>query len=161
MRAVCVELKIFPLNLISAKNPSSIPSIVQTNSFQPQMVALQPMSSPNMTGGVTMVTQQQTIASGKGQGKQPQLLHKPVQLATHSQQQQQQQQQLQQQQQQQTRLLAPTATVTCGSQVRAQRGQCVYVVLWSTGRCHECATPFRADGRFGRHKQNSYFNTTT
>ena len=74
------------------------------------------MSSPNMTGGVTMVTQQQTIVSGKGQGKQPQLLPKPVQLATHSQQQQQQQQQLQQQQQQQTRLLAPTATVTCGSQ---------------------------------------------
>jgi hypothetical protein len=74
-------------------------------------VALQPMTSPNVTGGVTMVTQQQQQqnVSGKGQGKQPQLLPKPAQLAAQVQQQQQQQQQ------QVTRLLAPT-TVTCGSQ---------------------------------------------
>jgi hypothetical protein len=69
------------------------------------------MTSPNVTGGVTMVTQQQQQqnVSGKGQGKQPQLLPKPAQLAAQVQQQQQQQQQ------QVTRLLAPT-TVTCGSQ---------------------------------------------
>lgn len=75
--------------------------------LSPSQVALQPMTSPNVTGGVTMVTQQQqqNLLAGKNQlaGKlQPHLLPKP-QLAAQA-----------QLQQQQTRLITPT--VTCGSQ---------------------------------------------